>query len=357
MQCDGVITHHFLIGGRNATFPKVYLKRLGVVDKLQCFLHCSQYTGCRRVGVSTVGECFLFAESNRTLPDESINTGYLYSSLVAGLTTQEQNSTISDARQRSTSSMNTRQQTMRATEAHSSSSSSSSSSNPVSPATANTETTTTSKSSNTSNGTEDRTPDITHSKAITPSSNSSTEDRTSDIRQSKATTHASITSTGPDLSGSQATTPPRPSPGDAFIKSVYTIVTQTGTEKDSGTACFVYVDLYGETGGKETLYLDNPGDEMSEGSNDTFTFIRSSDLGNFTKMVLRVGKFGLRPGWLVVGVEVGRKRTYERHETTDIYYTYINQWFQRMDGWHFFEFAETKFVMNYTMMSTFTTEY
>ncbi|XP_071098451.1 uncharacterized protein [Haliotis cracherodii] len=351
MQCDNVITHHFLIGGRNATFPKVYLKRLGVVDKLQCFLHCSQYTGCLRVGVSTVGECFLFADSIRTPPDESVNTGYLYSSLVAGLTTQEQNSTISDARQMYTSSINTRQQTMSATETHSSSSL-------VSPATTNTETTTTSNSSNTSNGTEDRAPDITHSKATTtPSSNSSTEDRTSDIRQSKATTHASITSTRPDLSGSQANTPPRPSPGDAFIKSVYTIVTQTGTEEDSGTECYVNVDLYGETGGKETLYLNNPGDEMANGSNDTFTFTRSSDLGNFTKMVLRVLKFGLTPGWLVVGVEVGRKRTYKRHETTDIYYTYINQWFQRMDGWHFFEFAETNFVMNYTMMSTFTTEY
>ncbi|XP_071098450.1 uncharacterized protein [Haliotis cracherodii] len=349
MQCDGVITHHFLIADRNATFPKVYLKRLGVVDKLHCFLHCSQYTGCLRVGVSTVGECFLFADSIRTLPDKSVNTGYLYSSLVAGLTTQEQNS---DARQMYTSSINTRQQTMRVTETHSSSSL-------VSPATTNIETRTTSNSSNTSNGTKDRTPDITHSKATTPSSNSntSTEDRKSDIRQSKATTHASITSTGPDLSGSQGTTPPRPSPGDAFIKSVYTIVTQTGTEKDSSTDCYVNVDLYGETGGKETLYLNNSGNEMADGSNDTFTFTRSSDVGNFTKMVLRVLKFGFTPGWLVVGVEVGRKRTYKRHETTDIYYTYINQWFQRMDGWHFFHFIETKFVMNYTMVSTFTTEY
>ncbi|XP_071097897.1 uncharacterized protein [Haliotis cracherodii] len=177
------------------------------------------------------------------------------------------------------------------------------------------------------------------------------------IRQSKATTHASMKSIGTDISESKATTPPRPTPGDAFIKSVYTIVTQTGTEEDSSTECFVFMELYGERARPETLYLKNPGNLMREGSNDTFKFTRSSDLGKFTKMVLRVRKFGFTPGWLVVGVEVGRKRTYKRHETTDIYYTYINQWFQRMDGWHFFDNEETKFVMPYTMVSTFTTEY
>ncbi|XP_067654176.1 uncharacterized protein [Haliotis asinina] len=338
VQCFGVINHHFITDGRNITFPNFKVTRVCHSHKLRCFLHCAQDAGCGHVGVFAAGEVVLLEEPITPSPDESVTEGFLYTR-VSGFTTQKRFATnnVSSA----LSPISTSQETLGTTETLSTKIK-----RPASPSTA------TSHSRMMSTGIEDRKPDTTKSKASKHLNieNTGTEERKTDTNQSKATKHSNT--------ADSRTSKDRPTAaGEAYIATAYTIVTQTGTEKDSGTDCYVHLDLYGQQGLMDSLYLNNEGvDEMADGANDTFVFIRSIDLGNITQMVLRVAEFGIGPGWLLIGVDVRRKRNYERHTITETFHSYINKWFQRLDGLHFFDRGEEKYNMPYKLVSTVTTE-
>ncbi|XP_028639051.1 lipoxygenase homology domain-containing protein 1 isoform X2 [Grammomys surdaster] len=104
----------------------------------------------------------------------------------------------------------------------------------------------------------------------------------------------------------------------------YEIEIWTGDVGGAGTTSRVYVQIYGEEGKTEVLFLSSRSKVFDRGSKDTFqtdTFtIYAIDLGPLTKIRIRHDNTGNRPGWFLDRVDI----TDMNNETT--YYFPCQRW-------------------------------
>ncbi|XP_034374132.1 lipoxygenase homology domain-containing protein 1 isoform X3 [Arvicanthis niloticus] len=104
----------------------------------------------------------------------------------------------------------------------------------------------------------------------------------------------------------------------------YEIEIWTGDVGGAGTTSRVYVQIYGEEGKTEVLFLSSRSKVFERGSKDTFqtdTFtIYAIDLGPLTKIRIRHDNTGNRPGWFLDRVDI----TDMNNETT--YYFPCQRW-------------------------------
>ncbi|XP_071097900.1 nuclear pore complex-interacting protein family member B13-like [Haliotis cracherodii] len=100
---------------------------------------------------------------------------------------------------------------------------------------------------------------------------------------------------------------------NAFVRSTYRVVTETGKTKDSSTDCLVHLRVYGYKNNVEVFYLHKDIHDMDAGKVDRFQFTRTKDIGHITKMELFIKKFGIAPAWFCVRRELFQQNNAPPH--------------------------------------------